>query len=304
MSRTINPSVIIAHHNQLSTLKRLLTSLGSQIPSRKCEVIICDDGSTPPPGGPWLKEIAAQFPNLLLKLAGSTTRTNCVAKMRNLGIQSADGDYCIFLDADMLISPCFIQAHLNNAEEKTILCGTRIGVVVESETCLDAIDIAHGLDSEEIRRSASIDTLHIARSASPWRACMGANFSVDRTSNLWFNEIFVGRAPEDLELGLRLWHHWGYKIKILKDACGLHIMDTHRALRWTNMSHEDIKLCLKNAHQFIKLYPSIDCSEVLQGLRIFTIDKDTRRWRTKRTHEMMDRTSLQDVLELATEHGV
>lgn len=102
-------TVIIPTFNKEERLELVLESLNHQIMNDGAfEVIVVDDGSED-----GTKEKIKRFNNnyslSYIKISNSGR-----ARARNVGIEAASGDIIIFIDDDLLISPFFIQEHMDS----------------------------------------------------------------------------------------------------------------------------------------------------------------------------------------------
>lgn len=110
-------TVVIATRDRPFTLQETLKGLLTQSePPAAYEIVIVDDGSTPP----------VSLPNALMQRC-RLLRTNGVerSRARNLGAAAARGGVLIFLDDDMTVAPDFVRWHVLAHEEwpETIVTG-------------------------------------------------------------------------------------------------------------------------------------------------------------------------------------
>lgn len=103
-------SVVIPFYKNIQILTRTLASLVKQAyPSHLVEVIICDDGSEEP-----VHTVLDKFQKSLnLQYVRQAHLGNRVSTVRNIGIQSSNGEVIISLDFDMICPPNFITSHLS-----------------------------------------------------------------------------------------------------------------------------------------------------------------------------------------------
>jgi len=283
------PSVVVSHYNQGKSLQRLLECLTQQEPIREMEILVCDDGSADPPSTRWLRSQLHAFPNIAGVVLSQEHRSNRVARSRNNGIKAAQGNYVIFLDADMLVARDFITQHLATAAEGVISCGTRTDLVCRGDLTLNVGEIDEKLSDERVRDAAAYRQEAMVSSRNPWRACIGANFGAAKSDRLKFNELFIGRAPEDLELAYRLCRRHGYHVRVNRRTCGLHVKSLETHSRWREIDHAGIVDILRNASYMKDLHPEIDVDEVFGALREFRIDSVTKKWRRSTQQEMLER---------------
>jgi GT2 family glycosyltransferase len=94
-------SVCIPVRNDLKNLRRCLSALAGQDLS-SCEILVCDDGSTPPLSASDLRETGAPFTLISQKGQGPSVARNHIARL-------ARGKYLFFMDADTVASPDLIR---------------------------------------------------------------------------------------------------------------------------------------------------------------------------------------------------
>lgn len=104
-------SVVIPTYNRLPILTKCLRALEAQVippdsAIARYEVVVVDDGSTDETI-PWLQAHGGEFPHLVLHQQDH----GGPALARNLGVQEAQGDWIIFIDSDLVVTPSFLQAH-------------------------------------------------------------------------------------------------------------------------------------------------------------------------------------------------
>lgn len=133
-------SVVIPTHNRPLWLRRAVDSaLGQSF--REIEVIVVDDGSTPP-----AELDALQDPRLRI-LHHDTPRGGAAA--RNTGVSAAQGEFIAFLDDDDLWLPTKLQRQLlaigNSA---AILCAS----IRESDGRLDRYFVADEIRLKDVKR--------------------------------------------------------------------------------------------------------------------------------------------------------
>jgi glycosyltransferase involved in cell wall biosynthesis len=96
-------SVIIPHHNRIDHLSLVLRSLIQQsITLEKFEIIVVDDGSNG-------QKLDIEHPSMHILYS----EHRGAAYARNRGMSIAKGEVFIFLDCDIIVSPLFIENHIN-----------------------------------------------------------------------------------------------------------------------------------------------------------------------------------------------
>jgi glycosyltransferase involved in cell wall biosynthesis len=110
-------SVVIPTYNRRPILEKCLRALeDQQYDTAAYEVVVVDDGST---DGTieWLRDNPA-FPHI--KLFSQEHLGPSAA--RNLGVERANGDWIVFIDSDLVVTPGFLAAHavaLQTAQQQT-----------------------------------------------------------------------------------------------------------------------------------------------------------------------------------------
>lgn len=182
-------SIVIPTYNMRGKLKKSLQALGSQT-ERNFELIVVDDGSTDGTSQ-WLKDLKS-FLNLSF-IRHSENRGR--AHARNSGIRSARGGVVILLDADMAVTPHFVEKHLSlHREEKAVVIGKVL--------------VAPWAGESAISRYLETRGAHRFRTTTPPFNCFATgNASIGRRFLLetgLFDEEMRAYGLEDLELGYRL----------------------------------------------------------------------------------------------------
>ena len=113
-------SVVIPTYNRLPILQKCLLALEKQQYSPELisnyEIIVVDDGSQDDTLS-WLDEHESALPHV--QLFCQNHRGAAIA--RNLGVEKSQGDWIIFIDSDLVVTPNFLQAHahaLSSAQPK------------------------------------------------------------------------------------------------------------------------------------------------------------------------------------------
>ena len=98
-----NISIVIPALNEENFLPRLLTSLTRQT-KRDFEVIVVDGSSTDR-----TVEVARSFGNSLPKLEVIVSQKANLPLQRNAGARASSGEWLVFIDADSIVLPYFIE---------------------------------------------------------------------------------------------------------------------------------------------------------------------------------------------------
>ena len=106
-------SVIVPTYNYAFFLPTAIASVLAQgWKDEELEILIVDDGSTDN-----TEEIARHFQNLHLSVRYVRQDNAGLSAARNCGIQMAQGDYIVFLDADDMLAPGYLRSQLGYLEE-------------------------------------------------------------------------------------------------------------------------------------------------------------------------------------------
>jgi glycosyltransferase involved in cell wall biosynthesis len=103
-------SVVIPTYNRLPILQKCLLALENQEFEQSIvtdyEIIVVDDGSIDQTL-PWITQEKASLPHVKVL----TQNHKGAGSARNLGVKNAVGDWIIFIDSDLIVTPVFLQAH-------------------------------------------------------------------------------------------------------------------------------------------------------------------------------------------------
>lgn len=92
-------SVIVPTWNEEGFIESCLKSIRSQETQAEYEVIVCDAGS-----GDRTVELAKEYADQVI-----ASNVRSIALQRNLGAEQAAGDYLVFIDADTVIPPNYLE---------------------------------------------------------------------------------------------------------------------------------------------------------------------------------------------------
>jgi len=112
-------SIIIPAHNEEATLERCLASLENlDYPSSKLEIILINDGST----DGTKKIIEGYIRKSKYNCKYLETEGVGAPKARNIGLNSAKGEYVAFTDADCVVERDWLMNLVKNFNEKLVNC--------------------------------------------------------------------------------------------------------------------------------------------------------------------------------------
>jgi glycosyltransferase involved in cell wall biosynthesis len=118
-STLLTASIVIPYLNAEDTIAEQLSSIGQQIDGRAVEVIVVDNGSSAPSREYVVRE-AARHRGVWV-VDGSAEPG--AAQARNLGAHDASGELLIFVDADDVVAPGWLDAYLAEPPPTGLLAG-------------------------------------------------------------------------------------------------------------------------------------------------------------------------------------
>jgi glycosyltransferase involved in cell wall biosynthesis len=227
----VRATVVIPTYKRSHRLRALLSCLAEQTGTGRvgeglARVVVCDDGS-PDDTAEVAKSFDARLPLVYRHQPDLGFRAG---QARNMGIESAIGDVVIFVDDDVVVSPHFVSAHLE-AHEEGFAKGTPRLVIGYRHRRFGDPSAQPSL--EEIRAGEPDDRVAVIGAEGetvgtndrPWIFVYSCNFSVPRSSSeLHFDDGFVGWGLEDIDAGYRLWRS-GLTVHTAPRARVLHIED-------------------------------------------------------------------------------
>lgn len=185
-----NISIIIYAEKNIEKLPEVISALSSQNTSVPYELIICCDNKGPEITEDNLK-VKDRVRLVLVKGSGASS-------LRNKGASEAHGEILVFIDAECMPAPGFIQNHYNNhvrSEKNTVLMGA---VYYQDE----------GADLFE-PRYARFGKYKKKPNKNPYRFAFfrTANFSIKEScfTDLGGFEEGVDEGEEDIEFGYKLY---------------------------------------------------------------------------------------------------
>ncbi len=248
-------SLIITTYNWPGALAVVLRSVLAQ-GYRDMEIIVADDGSDDDTAETVLSVLSsATFPWCHVRHADNGIRQ---ARIKNLGVRYASGDYFIFIDHDVALHPMFIQDHADNAHPGLFLQGKRVFLPVAITEGLIASGGFHapsfwaaGLENRKNALRWPWLARRINRRKTFQETLRGCNLSMHRETfavvdgyDEAFDELW-GR--EDSDICYRLFNQ-GYCIRNLWPA-GLQYHLHHPSIKRTQRDRLDDELDLVRRHK-------------------------------------------------------
>ncbi len=203
-------SLIITTYKRADALSLVLSSLlkQTQLPD---EVLVADDGSGMPTQSllaNFAKNSPIPFQHIWQEDVGFR-----LAQIRNKAIAASSSDYLIVIDGDMILHPSFIQTHLQNAQKKYFIQGSRVLLSEDlTHQCIQTQKIDFSpFQSGITNRINAINNSFLSKILSKEknthvgvRGCNMAFWKEDVYGINGFNEDFQGWGREDSEFVVRL----------------------------------------------------------------------------------------------------
>lgn len=206
-------SVIIPSYNRADTLRVCLQKLLLQ-QGVDFEVIVVDDGSSD-----HTQKVMRDFKTVKYVWQKNAHQ----AAARNRGAKEATGDIILFIGDDIFVEPGFLMQHMDvHAKYPTS------DVVCLGYTTWDpAVNISaymRFLESSGWQFAYNQLNRGFITHPEPYKFFYTSNISMKRSvfQKEQFNEAFKKYGWEDIELGYRLWKHYGMRIFYKPDAMAYH----------------------------------------------------------------------------------
>ena len=215
-------SVILSTYNRPKALFIVLSCLCLQ-DDDNFEIIVADDGSDAPTREV-VENIRTTFPNRTIRHVWQENKGFRLARIRNLAVKEAAGDYLVFLDGDCVPPPDFISNHRRLAEIGWTVYGQRI---LASQAYTTSLEFAPTpLFSPEFWSFINFFTLFVQRRVNRafpaiaitgndwrkrkpycWEKIRGCNWAMWLKDYIAINgsdESFEGWGAEDKDVAVRL----------------------------------------------------------------------------------------------------
>lgn len=134
-------TLIVAFYNKINFFELVFASIERQTLT-DFELIICDDGSR--------SEIVDELHKLIeqssiaVRHIWHSDRGFCKNECLNRGVMVAGSEYLVFIDADCILHPEFLQDHFSNRKENSVLAGRRMDLIPWVSKRLTAEKIKEG----------------------------------------------------------------------------------------------------------------------------------------------------------------
>jgi len=285
---TPHVTVVLAVSQRPEILEVVVEALNNQDYASPWELIVCDDGTAQD-----MRQVVSAAIDHGRAHLEYVWQQDCgfrVARSRNNGLRLARAPLVICLDGDMVVRPDFVRAHVErHADGKTVVCGTRYWLSVEGTTGDIREQLRVALSSETTEPPSlptdSRGQASYVGTAWPWLSCISCNFSFDKSTDVWFDEEFVGWGFEDDDFAYRLYAHHGYRVTFAPEAWGLHIESSQPPSSPVRpRTSKEIDLFVRNLRRLVKkhgvaaLEPALSCV----GQYDFDEESDEERMRADR----------------------
>lgn len=232
-------SVIIPVYNNEKELELTLGALMNQnLKKDVFEVIVADDGSSHNMRRVVEKNVGGELNWKYLFQEDRGFRPGCA---RNMGIRSAEGGICLFLDCGVLPRTDCLQVHIDyHGRDYDVVLGYVYGMgknpdldimrhIISSNSIEKAICMFRGMRDKDIGDGR--DYLYeeygydLSSWAVPWIALWSLHFSVCTTfllrNKIFFDEYFNTWGGEDTDFGINL-HNHDAKFVLAREAESIH----------------------------------------------------------------------------------
>lgn len=215
-------SLVVSTYNSPVMLDNCLRSIHNQV-ELPYEVIVADDGSTKE-----TKQVVDKWKSIIpvpVKHVWQEDKGFRLSRVRNLAFASADGDYLIIIDGDIILHPYFIRDHHEIAREGCFVCGSRVVMSEQltqymrsvEQTSLPYAQLPTGMWLNNYRCPIlrNIMAPIYGQKLYKGRGCNMAFWKKDMEKVNGFNEDFVGWGLEDTDFIARM-QQAGVKKRFLK----------------------------------------------------------------------------------------
>ncbi|HEF3298818.1 glycosyltransferase family 2 protein [Campylobacter coli] len=251
-------ALIITTYNQPKRLALVLDSVKNLDPLPN-EVLIADDGSKEDTAK-LIQEYQKNFP-CVLKHIWQEDEGFRLSKSRNEAIKNSLSEYIVVIDGDMILEKDFIKEHLEFAQRKLFLQGSRVILnEKESEEILNKDDYRIAFNKKDFKSSKNSFLAKILYNLSKKdekifkkttlikgiRGCNMSFFKADFDELDGFNENFIGWGREDSEFVARFLFNKGIFRRLKFNAIAYHIYHEENSKKMLESNHQIYLETIKN----------------------------------------------------------
>jgi GT2 family glycosyltransferase len=208
-STPIRLSIIVPVYNNPRDLHECLSALAASA-GASSEIIVVDDGSTTDE----TRSVAARAGVTVLRLAKNAGPSSA----RNCGVHHAHGEFLLFVDADIVVTPHAVQRVLHVFDTRPDVAAV-FGSYDTGPRAKGLVSQYRNLLHHYVHQTGNPDA------STFWAGCGAIRRDVFEKLG-GFDEKHFPRCIEDIELGYRL-RQAGYRILLDKELQGTHLK------RWT-----------------------------------------------------------------------
>jgi len=233
---TVTATIVVPTFNRLNELMITLDSLVNQNCKYPFEVIVVDDGSAED-----TKSVINQYMDKLeLKYCFQEDKGFRAAAARNMGIELARGEICIFIDNGIILHSKAIEEHIDthlNVADPCVVLGYVYGLDIDKEdeqllhdiiannSPAEAIEISKNKQFYDLRETYYKELGDdLSKWPAPFVICWGGNLSISTKVLIevgMFDESYTTWGEEDVDLGVALFKN-NVKYILSRKACGIH----------------------------------------------------------------------------------
>ncbi len=210
-------SIIVPVFNGGNTFHNCVSSLLKiDFPYNKLQVILIDDGSTDNTAQ-WL--YTQKLPSNFKIITHDQNKGRATA--RNSGLKNARGDIIIFLDADMIVRPDFVEQHVVAISKSEVVA---VSGLLTSEPGQPKTSLQNYIFEYRKRGAKQFGE----NNPIPFNYLITGNMSVKcKAVNECglFDEKYIGYGGEDTDYAIRLWELYPNGLRYSSKATSIHYHD-------------------------------------------------------------------------------
>lgn len=212
VNNTDRISVIVPFHNAANTIVMTLESLSKAY--HYFDEILCVNDNSTDDSVELIEEFVESSQHLNVRIINQDLQKRGAAAARNLGVQYANGNYLLFLDADVIVKPGTIPLLVHCLVKEADVCAC--------VALFEEYSLQNGVLANFQAFTVHSVYLSVPADQSP---IMGTQCLLIRTKDFTvtggFSEEFTGATVEDFELGYLL-RAKGRIIRVVTDARIVH----------------------------------------------------------------------------------